>query len=493
MDRFARLREQEVQYLVAQNKKTDDLLDAIFGDGCEDDIDNNIVINDSKLTGVLPENIVAAKGFFSPSCSVEKIGLKVVVSNDTGKATALVSDLQKYFSPDEAVVPLPNSRNVEISGQAKLIIDVGLAIPSVKRTDNVLVVGGYSQCRGGLAYSLLAGHVAVVDIYDPHLPETKTELVSASNNVVTEFNYFSQEWDVNVVSNHEVLFNDAYIERDGVEQCIEVLSPNARVVSLKRFKHDGFSRGDTFRYDQVRATSLGEWREVKPDRVVVKYRGKFGLCPMCVELDYFSPGDYRDVFRRLWGINHTREMYYCSNYFRGRPPDAIYAVPELGVVTVKPVYSWVDPNVILLPFSEILKPDTGQVQSFEMASGSIPVGSLRSIVSRYVDFTVCESNSTKIYSTTCRGRSCDKVVLPYVLTPAVLIENFLIIGVRVFELVVIPSKSSKLLRGTDLITFVVPQFSNVKSLVLKDGGVVKKKFTNWITLNKMVWHFVKGD
>jgi len=264
----------------------------------------------------------------------------------------LYSDVLRVFA-DEVhnsimIVPLPPTRHEDVSGQEKLCIDVALALPYVRDTDVVTVVGSYSEHRGGQAYKLLIGHVAVVNLYDSQELSTRSEeYVLNIGSKRTIFNYYAEDWPPDKLVTSEVFFNDAIIENNGVLSCLRIPT-TSRVYSLKRFFGDDKQYDQSDEYHQIRHTGNKEWREVFPPRPPHKYSGNFGDCVLCRELSYFMTSiPYK--FKEMWAMVHLRQ---CSCAVYPRKFDGSYVYPDLGIITPKKIFES-SPSHVYLPYVDM--------------------------------------------------------------------------------------------------------------------------------------------
>lgn len=489
-------RDQELQYLKERNAEIDSLLSQVFDDDEVSEI-GKVDIFDSMLVGVIPDNVMPVKGFFSPTAVVSLSGSSILVKDLEGGAATIKKDsvLDFFQSKLDVKVPvlLPSTRNENVPGQAKLLVDIALSLDHMRPSDKVIVVGGYSQHRGGNAYRLLAGFVESVDLYDPNFPNNYEEPVFA-NNRMTKFRYHASCWDSKVIAECDVFFNDAFVRDDGEKRCVEIRT-TARYYSIKRFHRDKKMFSDSFRYDQIRRTGTKEWREVSERRFPSHYLGMFGTCPMCREIDYFSSGTaFNSTFRRAWSCLHPYELKNCTVATTGRAYDARYVNLEIKSVTVRPIYSYISDDPVLKWEPEF--DGKGKILDRKNAVGMIPIGSLHDIARKYIDFTVCEAGSSRFYTTSPIGNALSNEVITgkFDLRPGLIMGNKIVIGTRVFGFnVVFARKECEMASGTEMICFDKFYPMLVSGLVILDGGAVLHKFSHWRTLDKFVWSVVKGS
>jgi len=204
----------------------------------------------------------------------------------------------RKMSPTQSLAPLPPSRrDSRVTGQMKILVDVALSLPHLRKQDIVYVVGSANTTgtEAAESYRLLEGCVAEIHLVDPKQPAFKQKrqgtLVQGYTRAQTEI----------VVA--DVLFNDAaeMQEKGDMRVLRNVVLPfEARYFSLKcagssteqaRVMSEYKKQGKKYHW-YVQLSDTFEMRLVSEPRYVGYYHQRLGDCPACVEIDYQLPSNY---------------------------------------------------------------------------------------------------------------------------------------------------------------------------------------------------------
>jgi len=293
-------------------------------------------------------------------CVYEQVGIELIVKVKSSPICKVsVAEAVKFYSADNHVpeggeyhyvpyrvgmgyVPLPPSRrDPRVTGQLKLLIDVALFLPYMRREDSVIVVGSANTCGTQAAdcYRLMEGIVKDIFLYDPYQP------------VIDEFRHgthvmgFAEEYKT--VAYCTFFFNDAAISDDKVVR--NVLVPFvAKYYSLKcagkkqersRVKTLYHTRNINY-FEYVQLSDTSELRLTSHPRHFVKYVQRLGDCPACVEIDYHLPADFSFTDYQYQVIRdiHAYGTVECSLKKSSRPLSQIYVNTILMRTVNMPIY-----------------------------------------------------------------------------------------------------------------------------------------------------------
>jgi len=460
-------------YCEDQRGATDDILAAIFGDD-GDDYDYKIA-ND------------IVKGFYDPNNTVViKDNFMMLENGDASiSVKSVLTHVAMLDSGGVSVKPLsylPPSRNESVTGQEKLCVDVMLAVEHLRPTDSVVVVGSYSESRGGQAYKLLTGLVSEVNLYDPYEPSTREEIL-VSKGKATVFKYFKEAWPLDKYLKCDVFFNDAYVQRDGKGFVVDIPF-DARVYSLKRFRGDVFFKEKSFRYDQIKRTERGEWREVSHARTRHSYIHQLGSCACCRELSYVG-SEYSDIVLSQWSLVHGYSPCTLGNAHRRL--DVRYLSLELGVLSVRPIHRR-RRDKVYAPLKVLDQPTSCVVV------GSASMSEIVQVAARYIEFELCDIDSGVVYATDGYGDLISRKLLDYHLLESSFVDRgVFVVGSRVFKIDFRGAKSSKnMYSGTGLIRFFqyVPDVAH--QIQIFSRGTKYRSFRNLAELDSFVSTLVRG-
>lgn len=455
-------------YYEIQRKRIDDAIDDIFGE---------VVAREDVGPSVL-------EAFFDPLADVSVDNNNVTVNGDIYAKSCLVAEFTDRYSADGpgCTVPLPPTRNENVTGQEKLSLDVAMLLPEVRSTDKVIVVGSYSENRGGQAYKLLIGRVSVIELYDPYEePSEETFLVGGCTTVVR---HIRDRWDPSKVAVCDVFINDAY---DPIAKTLVDIKFVSRVYSVKRFGERICSEG--FVYDQIKKTDQKEWRHVSSHRRSFIYRPGLGDCVLCRELGYHS-SLRDDLFKTQWRLLHSKQRV-CAMMGSSRQLDARFGVPELGVATCKPVYR--------VPRSGLQYVDVQDLRDVMSTSVKVEVADIDAaayVVERFIDFEVCWRLSRNSLSTV-PSAVCVSVPLPLSVQyhQDVIFRHgdllYLCTGNRFFGLTIVDSRQeSRPIRGWGTCYFEVPLQATFHAIILSDKCQSVATLKCWGSFFKYVRKYV---
>jgi len=183
----------------------------------------------------------------------------------------------------------------------RVAIDIALALPEMKYTDDVLIVGVSQDAYDALG--LMSGLVNSVTCVSEQIDHMAFTIDG------TDFTTYKEEWDEKLPMISDVVIAES------LKNSVNCVKVKARVFSLgvKERQTSGWDVATTS-YRYVQLSSTDEDRLVSNPRLGRAPRGRFGNCAACRELDSVLSVDYMfsPIQRQYWRKIHNINAPLCS-------------------------------------------------------------------------------------------------------------------------------------------------------------------------------------
>lgn len=309
-----------------------------------------LVLIDDSHEYTIKQNCIIVKECWPVNVEVCRMGVGVARDFFTSRSYLPVGDtyVLNKVKPTQERVPLPPSRrDASVTGQLKLMVDVALSLPYVKKTDVVCVLGSANTFGTAAAesYRLLEGKVQTLILEDPFQPHVN-ENVNGTRVIG-----IPQEHPLTERVICDVYFNDASNSVNGKLKNV-VVPFTARYFSLKcaglkpeqlkvarSYKASGYK---FYTYTQISDTY--EKRLTSEPRYFQNYVHRLGTCAACVEIDYHLPENFffDDYQYRVIRDIHAYGQVHCTMARQSRPVSQTLVNTLVMRTMVVPLYLTTD-------------------------------------------------------------------------------------------------------------------------------------------------------